>query len=193
MKRICVFCGSSPGVDPRHRQAARRLGQGLARRGLELVFGGGRVGLMGEVAEACLEAGGVVIGVIPQFLLDREVGHDGCSSLHVVDTMHARKALMADLSDAFLALPGGIGTMEELFEAWTWSQLGTHAKPVGLLDVAGYYGPLVAFLDHMVGEGFLAAPHRALLRVGAEPEEILDRLCAGAVVSGAGLLDDRLR
>src|SRR6185503_14872599 len=146
MSRLCVFCGSSPGHDPAYGAAAAQLGRVLAERGIGLVYGGGRVGLMGILADAALAAGGEVIGVIPQALLDREIGHRGLTQLRVVDSMHSRKALMGDLADGFIALPGGIGTLEELFEVWTWAQLGLHRKPCGLLDANGFYAPLVDFL-----------------------------------------------
>jgi len=178
MRRVCVFCGSSHGASPVYAEAARDLGRRLARRGLGLVYGGGNVGLMGEVADAALAAGGEVIGVIPYALEAREVAHSGLTELHVVDSMHERKALMADLSDGFLALPGGIGTLEEFFEVWTWGQLGLHAKPCGLLDVAGYYAPLLAFLDRTVEEGFLRPAHREVVLVDTDPEALLDRMAA---------------
>jgi len=176
MKRICVFCGSSPGSDPRHGEAARALGRTLAGRGLELVYGGGSVGLMGMVADAALGAGGRVIGVIPQVLQIRELAHRGLTDLRVVGSMHERKALMAELSDAFIALPGGMGTLEELSEVLTWAQLGLHARPVGLLDVAGYYRPLIAFFDQAVSAGFLRPAHRAILQVAEAPAPLLDQL-----------------
>ncbi len=178
MKRLCVFCGSNHGAKPTFSEAARQTGTLLAERGIGLVYGGGRVGLMGVVADAVLAAGGEVIGVIPGHLSEREVGHGGLSELHVVGSMHERKALMARLADGFLALPGGIGTLDELFEIWTWRQLGLHAKPVGLLDVDGFFRPLVTFLDRLVTEGFLRAEQRALLQVGAEPAEMIERLAA---------------
>lgn len=173
---LCVFCGSSPGRDPRHAEAARALGHLCARQGRTVVYGGGRVGLMGVLADAALAAGGRVIGVIPQALLDREVGHGGLTELHVVRSMHERKALMADLSEGFVALPGGIGTLDELFEIWTWAQLGLHDKPVGLLDVAGFYGCLVGHLDRVRDEGFLDSTARARLLFGTQAEELLLRL-----------------
>lgn len=154
------------------------LGRTLAARGIGLVYGGGNVGLMGIIADSCMKAGGEVIGVIPRFLMELEVGHGALTDLRVVKTMHERKALMADLSDGFIALPGGIGTMEELFEVWTWGQLGEHEKPVGLLDVAGYYDSMRTFIDHMVAEGFLRDHHRAMLMVETEAEPLLDRLAA---------------
>ena len=178
MKRICVFCGSSPGHDPRYLEAARAMGRTIARRGLGLVYGGGSVGLMGAVADAALASGGEVVGVIPQVLQIRELAHKKLSTLHVVGSMHERKALMAELSDGFVALPGGMGTLEELSEVLTWAQLGLHARPVGLLDVAGYYQPLAEFFDRAVGAGFLRPAHRALLLVGHEPAALLDRFAA---------------
>ncbi len=174
MKRVCVFCGSSMGARPDYAEAAAGLGRLLAASGLGLVYGGGDIGLMGVMADAALAAGGEVVGVIPEALMKFEIGHLDLAELHVVASMHERKALMADLSDAFIALPGGIGTMEELFEAWTWAQLGMHAKPLGFLDVAGYYAHLQAFLDHMAGEGFLRPRHRAMVAVETDPARLLD-------------------
>jgi uncharacterized protein (TIGR00730 family) len=173
MRRLCVFCGSNRGHAPAYRSLAARLGQTLARRGIVLVYGGGRVGLMGALADAALEARGEVIGVIPQALLDREIGHRGLTELRIVGSMHERKALMAELADGFVALPGGIGTLEELFEVWTWGQLGLHAKPCGLLDVDRFYAPLVEFLDHLVATGFVSPAHRAMLVTAASPDELL--------------------
>jgi hypothetical protein len=172
--RICVFGGSSAGRRTDHVQAAREMGRALARRGIGLVNGGGHIGLMGATADGALEAGGETIGVIPRALMDRELGHRGMTELHVVETMHERKALMAELSDGFVALPGGIGTLEELFEAWTWAGLGIHAKPVGVLDVGGYWDPLLAMADRMVAEGFLPEHLRAALLVGHEPDQLID-------------------
>jgi uncharacterized protein (TIGR00730 family) len=177
-RRICVFCGSSPGASPAYAEAARQFGLLLARRGLGLVYGGGNVGLMGILADAVLEEGGEVTGVIPHSLVAREVGHQGLTDLRVVDTMHERKALMADLADGFVALPGGIGTLDEWFEIWTWAQLGLHDKPCGLLDVAGYYSPLLAFLDRMVEERFLRDSHRAFVLVDTDPATLLDRMAS---------------
>tara|TARA_R110000765_G_scaffold228285_3_gene331952 strand:- start:633 stop:1223 length:591 start_codon:yes stop_codon:yes gene_type:complete len=174
MKSICVYCGSNPGRDPEFVTAARAVGSRLARVGLDIVYGGGQVGLMGEVADAALDAGGRVIGVIPEFLALKEIAHLDLSELYVVQSMHARKAKMAHLSDAFIALPGGIGTMEELFEIWTWGQLGQHRKPVGLLNVHGYYDDLVAFLDKMADQNFLAADHRASLMVADRIDDLLE-------------------
>jgi uncharacterized protein (TIGR00730 family) len=176
MKRICVFCGSDRGVRPEYADAARRLGATLASRRLALVYGGGRVGLMGEVASSVLAAGGEVVGVIPRSLYEMEVAHTGVTDLRVVGSMHERKAMMADLSDGFVALPGGLGTLEELFEVLTWAQLGFHEKPCGLLEVAGYFEHLTAFLDHAVAERFLRAEHRGLLLVETSPDALLDRL-----------------
>jgi uncharacterized protein (TIGR00730 family) len=180
MKSLCVFCGSSPGNRPAYAALAVRTGELIARSDLTLVYGGGRVGLMGALADAALAAGGRVVGVIPQMLIDREVGHAGLSQLHVVRTMSERKILMGDLADAFLALPGGIGTMDELFEAWTWTQLGLHRKPCALLNLDGYYDPLIAFLDHAVDEGFLEPRYRAALLVAGDLENALELLAAAA-------------
>ena len=173
---LCVYCGSRAGADPAFERAARALGNAVASRGWQLVYGGGHAGLMGCVADAALAAGGRVVGVIPRGLMQRELGHRGLSELHVVETMHERKRLMADRSDAFVALPGGIGTLEELFEAWTWRQLGVHAKPVGLLDVAGYYSGLLGFLEHTVRQGFVPEAQHALLQVDSDIDALLDRL-----------------
>lgn len=171
--RICVFSGSSPGNSPAYGQAASALGKLLARNALDLVYGGAAVGLMGVVADAVLAEGGHVTGVIPQALVAREVAHRGLTDLHVVESMHERKALMADLSDGFIALPGGIGTFEELFEIWTWSQLGSHDKPCGLLNVLGFYDGLLEFLDHVAEQGFLKAAHRDMLLVNKDPAALL--------------------
>ncbi|HEX4964543.1 MAG TPA: TIGR00730 family Rossman fold protein [Thermoanaerobaculia bacterium] len=176
MDRICVFCGSNPGADPRYAEAAAGFGRALAGRGLTLVYGGGRVGLMGVVADATLAAGGRAIGVIPRSLATRELAHEGLTELKVVGSMHERKAAMAGLAGAFVALPGGIGTLEEWFEVWTWGQLGIHSKPCGLLNVAGYYDPLLSFLDHAVAQHFLRAEHRAMALVDERAESLLDRL-----------------
>ena len=163
LSSVCVFCGSNAGVDPAYMQAAVHVGRSLARRGLRLVYGGAHVGMMGALADAAMSAGGDVTGVIPRQIVDLEVGHTGVGDLRIVDSMHERKALMAELADAFVALPGGIGTLEELFEVFTWAHLGIHQKPLGLLDVAGFYGPLEAMLDHVVEQGFLRPRTRALL------------------------------
>jgi len=176
MKRIAVYCGANPGVRPEYAAAAAALGEVLARERVELVYGGGRVGLMGVVADAVLAGGGHVIGVIPERLVIKEVVHEGLPDLRVVKTMHERKALMAELADGFIALPGGYGTFEEFFEILAWSQLGWHRKPFGLLDVAGFYGPLRAFLDHARDEGFLRPQHRALVLMAVRAEDLLARL-----------------
>jgi hypothetical protein len=175
-RRLCVFCGSSPGARPSYREVAAALGSALVERGFELVYGGGNVGLMGIVADAVLAGGGKVTGVIPDGLLRREVGHTGVSDLRVVSSMHERKALMAELSSGFIALPGGIGTLEEIFEVLTWAQLGIHAKPCALLDVDGYFQQLVAFLDHVAEQRFVRPEHRAMLMVEQQPGALLDRI-----------------
>lgn len=176
MKWICVFCGSSAGEHPRYLEAASETGALLAEEGIGLVYGGSRVGVMGRLADATLSAGGEVVGVIPRPLVDREVAHHGLTELRVVDSMHERKAAMAELADAFVALPGGLGTLEEFLEVLTWSQLGLHRKPCGVLDVGGYFRPLAALLDHMVREGFLARSHRAMVQMAATPEGLLEAL-----------------
>lgn len=178
MKSVCVFCGSSPGASPAYAEAAAHLGRTLAGRGLTLVYGGGHVGLMGVVADAALGAGGRVVGVIPEALEAKELAHRGLTDLRVVGSMHERKALMSELADGFIAMPGGIGTLEELFEAWTWSQLGIQRKPCGLLNAAGYYDHLLAFLDHVTAERFLAPGHRAMVLVDDDTGRLLDRLAA---------------
>lgn len=174
--RICVFLGSSPGRNPMYRETAHEFGTLLAKRGIGLVYGGGEVGLMGVIADAVCAAGGEVIGVIPEALRAREKDHQGITELHVVKSMHERKALMAKLSDGFVTLPGGIGTFEEMFEAWCWSQLGYHAKPVGLLNVGDFYNGLIQFVDKIVSEGFLQDRHRDMLLVDSNPERLLDRI-----------------
>jgi len=178
MRSICVFCGSRPGVRPAYRAAAELLGKTLAERGLELVYGGGNVGLMGVVADACLAAGGKVVGVIPRALMEWEVGHEGLSRLEVVDSMHTRKARMAELADGFIALPGGLGTFEELFEILTWAQLGFHNKPTALLNVEAYYQPLIQLMDRGVGEGFMKAENRGLLLVEDDVVALLRAMAA---------------
>ena len=175
IRRICVFCGSNPGSDAAYAAAARALGGLLAREGIGLVYGGGSVGLMGEVADEVLRAGGEAIGVIPHALWAREVGHRGLTDLRIVETMHERKATMADLSDAFIALPGGLGTLEEIFEIWTWSQLGLHAKPMGFLDVNGFWAPLMEFLDGAVSARFIREQHRDIALVDDDAERLLRR------------------
>jgi len=178
MKRICVFCGSNAGARSEYAEAARALAAVLVERKLGIVYGGGNVGLMGVLADAALARGGEVIGVIPQKLVDKEVAHRGVTKLLVVETMHERKALMNDLSDAFLALPGGFGTLDEFFEVLTWSQLGFHGKPCALLNVAGYYDGMLAMLDHAVTERFLRPAHRELVIADTDPLRLLQRLSA---------------
>ena len=174
MRRLCVFSGSSPGAHPDDALAAQELGRALAAQDVGLVYGGASVGLMGTVADAVLEAGGDVVGVIPQALVDREIAHPGVADLRVVGSMHERKALMSDLADGFVALPGGMGTLEELFEVYTWTQLGLHSKPLGLLDVRSYYARLAAFLDHAVAERFVTVEHREMLVVEQRAEALLE-------------------
>jgi len=178
MKRICIFTGSSPGARPDYAAAAQAMARELVASNLELVYGGGKVGLMGVLADAVLAAGGKAIGVIPEALVQREIAHPGLTELLVVNSMHERKAMMSELSDAFVALPGGLGTLEELFEVLTWAQLGLHAKPCGLLNVAGYYDPLLKFLDRTVEERFVPAQHRGMIVTAAQPRELLDRLAS---------------
>ena len=173
MKKVCVYCGSSSGRRPEYSEAARSLAKALTERGMGLVYGGASVGIMGEIADAVLSGGGEVIGIIPQALAAKEVAHNGLTELKIVDSMHERKAIMADLSDGFIALPGGLGTLEELFEILTWSQLGLHKKPCGLLNVEAYYEKLRSFLDHAVEEHFVKANHREMLLVEESPEELL--------------------
>ncbi len=175
MNSICVFCGSHPGNDPAYAEAAQNLGRTLAERNTTLVYGGGHVGLMGVVADAALGAGGEVVGVMPRALVDREIGHTGLTELHVVGSMHERKALMSKLSEGFIALPGGNGTLEEFFEVLTWAQLGEHEKPCGLLNVSGYYDPLLAVFDRMVDRAFLKDEHRELVLVEENPSALLQR------------------
>jgi uncharacterized protein (TIGR00730 family) len=173
---ICIYCGSRPGERPAYTEAAHAIGTEIGRRGWQLVYGGGRAGLMGVVADAALTAGATAVGVIPESLMERELGHRGLTELHVVQTMHQRKMMMAERSDAFLALPGGIGTFEELFEVWSWRQLGYHDKPLGLLNVAGYYDALLGFLAHSREQGFMTSAQTALLQVGDEPLALLQQL-----------------
>ena len=175
---LCVFCGSSAGLHPAYKAAALELGVLLAQLRIKLVYGGGNIGLMGTVADSCMAAGGEVVGVIPKALLDKEHGHRGITRLEVVATMHERKARMASLADGFLALPGGIGTLEELLEVMTWSQLGIHCKPVALVNVNGFFDPLLALLDHTLAEGFLLPPHRHLLIATDRPHAALDKMLA---------------
>ena len=176
MKSVCVFCGSNSGRGDRYVAAARALGAELAARHIRLVYGGGRVGLMGEVADAALAGGGHVTGVIPAALVAREVGHTALSEQHVVDSMHERKALMAELSQGFIAMPGGYGTLDETFEILTWAQLGMHKHPVGMLNVDGYFDKLLAFVDHAIAEGFVRPEYKSMLSVAATPGELLDAM-----------------
>lgn len=173
---VCVYCGSSKGSSPVYADAAKSLGRALVKQNLSLVYGGGHVGLMGIVADAVLEAGGEVTGVIPKALMDSEVGHDRLTRLLVVKDMHERKAIMAEHADGFIAMPGGIGTLEELFETLTWAQLGFHEKPIGLLNVAGFYDPLIEFLRHQTSQGFLRAEHKELLLVETESDSLIEQL-----------------
>ena len=173
---ICVFCGSADGGSPAYLDAARAVGGLLARRGIGVVYGGSSIGLMGALADAVLDAGGRAVGVMPRQLIGREIAHPGLTELHVVDDLHQRKARMAELADAFLTLPGGVGTLEELFEVWSWARLGLHGKPCGLLNVNGYFDALRAFADQMVAEGFLEPGHRKLLLIEDQPAVLLDRL-----------------
>ncbi len=175
VRRICVFCGASSGRSPGYRELAETVGRGLAQRGIGIVYGGGRVGLMGALADAALAADGEVTGVIPRRLVDRELAHPGLTELHVVGSLHERKAKMAELADGFIALPGGLGTLEELSEVASWAQLDLHAKPIGLLGPDGYWGPLMAWLDHAVAEGFISDRHRRLVQVDLELDALLER------------------
>jgi len=184
---ICVYCGSRPGTEPAFAEAAREVGLWIAQNKGQLVYGGGHNGLMGMMADACLQAGGRVVGVIPKALVEKEWAHSGCSELHVVENMHERKSLMAERADAFLAMPGGIGTFEEFFEVWTWRQLGYHDKPVGLLNIKGYYDNLLAFLSTSVQQGFMNAEQMQLIRSGTNTELLLKSL-----VTEAGLAPDKL-
>jgi uncharacterized protein (TIGR00730 family) len=178
MRRLCVYAGSNVGTRPEYAEAAAALARELAARGIGLVYGGGKVGLMGVLADTVLAHGGEAIGVIPQALVDREVGHAGLTELRVVGSMHERKAAMAELADGFVAAPGGIGTLEELIEVYTWSQLGIHAKPCAVLDAGGFYSSLLGMLDHMVAEGFLRPEHREVMLSDADPAQLLDRMTA---------------
>jgi uncharacterized protein (TIGR00730 family) len=185
LRRVCVYCGSAVGVRAAYAGAAADTAAALTARKIELVYGAARIGVMGALADGVLARGGRVIGIIPRALVEKEVAHAGLTELHLVASMHERKAMMADLSDAFVALPGGLGTLDELFEIWTWAQLGLHRKPVGLLDVDGYFEGLVRFLDHATAEGFVRQVHRDLLIVDRDPERLLDRLAAAPAPSGA--------
>ncbi|MFK3738793.1 TIGR00730 family Rossman fold protein [Massilia sp. TN1-12] len=179
MKSIAVYCGANPGADPRYADAARALARALVEHNIALVYGGGKVGLMGVIADEVLRLGGEATGVIPKALVEREVGHAGLTRLFVVKDMHERKAMMAELAEGFIAMPGGMGTLEELFEMVTWAQLGIHAKPIGLLNVAGFYDGLVSFVGHMVEQGFVRPAHAALLQTDADPDALIARLRAG--------------
>jgi uncharacterized protein (TIGR00730 family) len=181
LQSICVFCGSSTGANPAYRRAAESLGRAIATSGRRLVYGGGNVGLMGVLADAALEQGGQVIGVIPRHLVDLEVAHQSLTEQRIVDSMHQRKQLMAELAEGFVILPGGLGTLEEFFEVWTWGQLGLHRKPYGILNVASYFDSLLAFLDHSVSERFVRPDHRRLLLMAEDPVELLHRLDTYAV------------
>jgi uncharacterized protein (TIGR00730 family) len=189
VKRLCVFCGANSGHDPRYVEAAAALGRSIAQAGLGLIYGGASIGLMGAVADAALAEGGEVIGVIPQTLVAREVAHHGLSDLRVVTSMHERKALMADLSDGFIALPGGVGTLEELFEVWTWSHLGLHRKPCGLLDVAGFYSGLGRFIDHVQQEGFLRDGVRDMLLMAENPTQMIAAMRAYVAPATVALIN----
>lgn len=178
MKRLAVYCGSASPANPAYVECARAVGRALAERGIGVVYGGGRLGLMGAVADAALEAGGEVIGIIPEALVTAEVAHRGCTELHVVPTMHVRKAMFTDLSDGFVTLPGGVGTMDELWEAVSWAQLGYHEKPVGLLNVAGYYDHLIAFNQHMIDVGFIRPQHAGILVHADEIGALIDAMAA---------------
>lgn len=178
MKRLAVYCGSATPADPVYIETARDVGRALAMRGIGVVYGGGRLGLMGAVADAALEAGGEVIGVIPEALVSAEVAHRGCTQLHVVNTMHQRKALFTDLSDGFVTIPGGVGTMDELWEAVSWAQLGYHSLPVGLLNVAGYYDHLIAFNRHMIETGFIRSQHAGIIIHAETIDGLLDSMAA---------------
>ena len=175
MKSVCVYCGSNSGRKEAYSNAARELAKSLVNRNIRLVYGGGSVGLMGLVADTVLQLGGQAVGVIPEALVRKEVAHNNLTELHVTKSMHERKNLMADLSDGFIALPGGFGTLEELFEIWTWAQLGIHRKPCGLLNIEGYFNSLISFLDHAVVEQFVKQPHRSILIIENKPEALLDQ------------------
>jgi uncharacterized protein (TIGR00730 family) len=190
--RICVYCSSSDEIPEPFRAAAREMGAAMVQAGIGLVFGGGRVGLMGTIADAVLAGGGEVIGVIPEKLQSRELGHTGCTELHVVDTMHTRKRMMMELSDAFIAMPGGYGTMEELFEATTWGQLNYHTKPVGLLNTRGFFDPIVQWTRNAVSEGFIRPAHAGLLTVAEHPADLLEALAQAEVPSIEGWLPPRV-
>lgn len=178
MKKICVYCGSNPGEAPEYLDYAAMLAETLVKRGLGLVYGGASVGLMGKIADTVMANGGEVIGVMPQFLADKELSHPGLTELKIVGSMHERKTIMADIADGFIALPGGLGTLEELFEVLTWAQLGFHQKPCALLNVKGYYDHLTQFLDHAVGQAFIKDEHRKMLLIEENPDKLLDLMTA---------------
>lgn len=178
LKQICVYCGSNGGRLPEYIDQARAFGRELVKRDIGLVYGGAAVGIMGAVADAVMEAGGHAVGIIPESLMQKELAHRGLSELHVVQSMHERKTMMAEKADGFVALPGGAGTLEEIFETWTWAQLGMHKKPVGLLNIAGYYDALAVFLDHTVEEAFMRPQHRAMLAIENDPAALLDRFAS---------------
>jgi len=180
VRRLCVFCGAARGRSPRHAEGARRLGERLAERGIALVYGGGAVGMMGVLADAALEGGGQVIGVIPAAMVERELAHPRVGDMRIVPDMHSRKALMADLADGIMALPGGFGTFDELLEMLTWAQLGLHRKPIGLADIAGYFTPFMRLVDHAVVEGFVSPEDRALIAIDPDPVALLDQLLGEA-------------
>jgi uncharacterized protein (TIGR00730 family) len=189
MKRLCIYCGSSPGSRPEYAAAALDCGRILAQRGIGIVYGGGNTGMMGKVANAALEEKGEVIGVIPHHLADKELAHEGATQMIRVDSMHERKQMMADLSDGFIILPGGIGTLEELFETYTWLQLGLHSKPIGILNVAGFFDHMLVFLDHMVADRFLKAEHRLMLIVDNDMQRLLERMAAFVAPDAGKWLD----
>lgn len=184
LRSLCIYCGSAPGVQPLYADMARALGRAMVRQNIALVYGGGSVGLMGIIADAVMRQGGSATGVIPQILMDKEVGHHGLTALHVVKDMHERKAMMAELSDGFIAMPGGFGTLEELFEILTWAQLGLHTKPIGLLNVNGYYDGLISFIDYQVAQGFLKPIHAARLLPATQPDVLLEKMAQATPPAG---------
>ena len=191
MRKLCVYCGSSGGNRPEYAAVCRQLADAMMRERIDLVYGGGSVGMMGSIADAVIEGGGQVIGVIPRFMVDKELMHPGISEAHIVDSMHQRKTIMAEFADGFIALPGGVGTMEELFEVWTWRVLKLHQKPCALLNVGGYYDSLVSFIDGMVDNGFLKPKFREMLIVDDDPDRIIDRMQEiGPSSDEVGRLDD---
>jgi uncharacterized protein (TIGR00730 family) len=185
MQAVCVFCGASPGSDLHYLQAARALGEALAATNRVLVYGGAKVGLMGAIADTVLGAGGKVIGVMPQSLVEREVAHDGLTELHVVSSMHERKTMMAGFADAFIMMPGGLGTLEEFFEVWTWAQLGLHRKPLGIFGSKAFFSPLLAYLDQLVAQGFVRPEHRQMVTLDEDPNALLTRLALGGPATSA--------